>query len=170
MRGEVFGRSPVADAAGASGEVPKSSWATLAIRLIQLHMCALYLFAGLGKLEGQTWWTGEAIWMAIASTEYQSLDVTWLGHHPWMMDMFAHGTVFFELFYPFLIWPRFTRPWMLAIAVSMHLFIAACLGMITFGLAMLIGNLAFVYPATVRKVMDPIARRFSLFVLGDQAS
>ena len=85
------------------------------------------------------------------------------------MDLLAHTTVFFELFYAFLIWPRFTRPWMLATAVGMHLFIASCLGMITFGLAMLIGNLAFIKPATVRWVMDPIARRFALFFLGEQA-
>jgi hypothetical protein len=155
---------------GATGDVPKSTWANVAIRLIQLHMCALYLFAGLGKLEGQTWWTGEAIWLSVASLEYQSLDVTWLGHYPWIMNLLAHTTVFFELFYPFLIWPRFTRPWMLAMAVGMHLFIATCLGMITFGLAMLIGNIAFVRPATVRIVMDPLARRLALLALGDKAA
>lgn len=154
---------------GDSGEVPKSVMANIAIRLIQLHMCALYFYAGLGKLEGQTWWTGEAIWLSIANTGYQSLDVTWLGHFPWVLHFLAHTTVFFELTYPFLIWPRFTRPWMLATAVGMHLFIASCMGMITFGLAMLIGNLAFVRPATVRKVMDPLARRFALFVLGEKA-
>ncbi len=36
----------------------------------------------------------------------------------------------------------------------------------TFGLVMLIGNLAFVSPKTVRKVFDPIARRLSLAVVG----
>ena len=154
---------------GASSEVAKSITATVAIRLIQLHMCSIYLFAGLGKLQGETWWNGYAIWLSIASYEYQSLDVTWLGHVPWLMNLLAHATVFFELFYVFLIWPRFTRPWLLATAVGMHLFIALCMGMITFGLAMLIGNLAFVYPATVRKVMDPLARRFTLFVLGEKA-
>lgn len=154
---------------GATGEVAKSVSANVAIRLMQLHMCAIYLYSGLGKLEGQTWWTGEAIWLSIASLEYQTLDVTWLGHVPWLMDLLAHATVFFELFYCFLIWPRLTRPWMLATAFGLHAFIAVCLGMITFGLAMIIGNLAFVSPATVRKVMDPLARRISLLVLGDKA-
>ncbi|WP_442485039.1 HTTM domain-containing protein [Aeoliella sp. SH292] len=150
-------------------EVPRSWSANLALRLIQIHMCAIYLFAGLGKLEGNTWWTGEAIWLSVANTGYQSLPSTWIGHFPWMMDLLAHTTIFFELFYCVLIWPRFTRPWMLFLAVGMHLFIALCMGMITFGLAMLIGNLAFVYPSTVRKVMDPLARRMSLLVLGDKA-
>lgn len=154
---------------GATGDVPKSSAANVAIRLIQLHMCAFYLFAGLGKLEGFTWWSGDATWLAIASLEYQSLDVTWLGRFPWFLHLMTHVTVFWELSYCFLIWPRFTRPWMLAIAVGTHLFIAVCLGMITFGLVMLIGNLAFVKPVTVRKVMDPLARRFALLVLGDKA-
>lgn len=154
---------------GASGDVPKSVMATVAVRLIQLHMCAIYLFSGLGKLEGTTWWTGEAIWLSIASLEYQSLDVTFLGYQKWLLDLLAHSTVFFELFYCFLIWPRFTRPWLLATAIGMHAFIALCMGMITFGVAMMIGNLAFVYPQTVRKIMDPLARRFSLLLLGDKA-
>jgi hypothetical protein len=151
-------------------EVPRSWSANLALRLIQIHMCAIYLFAGLGKLEGNTWWTGEAIWLSVANTGYQSFDSTWIGHFPWMMDLLAHTTIFFELFYCVLIWPRFTRPWMLFLAVGMHLFIALCMGMITFGLVMLIGNLAFVYPSTVRMVMDPLARRMSLLILGDKAA
>ena len=35
--------------------------ANLAIRLIQVHMCVIYLFSGLGKLKGDTWWEGSAI-------------------------------------------------------------------------------------------------------------
>ena len=33
---------------------------TIATRLIQVHMCIIYLFAGLGKLQGATWWEGQA--------------------------------------------------------------------------------------------------------------
>ena len=28
----------------------------IAIRLIQIHMCVIYFFAGLGKLHGESWW------------------------------------------------------------------------------------------------------------------
>jgi len=51
-------------------------------------------------------------------------------------------------------------------AVMVHLGIVLFLGMPTFGLVMLIGNLAFVSPKTVRKVFDPVARRISLAVVG----
>jgi hypothetical protein len=55
---------------------------------------------------------------------------------------------------------------MLAMAVLVHGGIILALGMPTFGLVMLIGNLAFVSPKTVRKFFDPVARRISLAVVG----
>ena len=39
----------------------------IATRLMQLHICIVYLFAGLGKLQGTSWWNGEAVWGTIAS-------------------------------------------------------------------------------------------------------
>jgi hypothetical protein len=151
---------------GASTEVSPSSAATVAIRLIQLHMCIIYLFSALGKLQGDSWWSGDAVWYSVATLEYQSLDMTWLIDHQWLVNMLTHTTVFFELTYSALIWPRLTRPWMLILAVFVHGGIVVALGMPTFGLVMLIGNLAFVSPKTVRKVFDPIARRISLAVIG----
>jgi hypothetical protein len=151
---------------GASVEVPPSWTANLAIRLIQLHMCIIYLFSALGKLLGPMWWTGDAVWYSVATLEYQTLDLTWLWHYPWLVHLLTHITIFFELSYCALIWPSLTRPWMLLTAVMIHGGIVVALGMPTFGLVMLIGNLAFVSPKTVRKVFDPIARRISLAVVG----
>jgi hypothetical protein len=55
---------------------------TLATRLIQLHLCVIYFFGGLGKARGWMWWDGTAMWFAAASFEYQSLDLTWIGRYP----------------------------------------------------------------------------------------
>ena len=68
----------------------------------------------------------------------------------------THATVFWELSYCALVWPALTRPWVLLMAIFVHGGIALFLGMPTFGLVMLIGNLAFVSPKTVRKVFDPL--------------
>jgi hypothetical protein len=81
----------------------------------------------------------------------------------------THFTVLWELTYPALVWPSLTRPWVLLLAVFVHLGIVIALGMPTFGLVMLIGNLAFVSPKTIRKVFDPIARRMALAVVGKAA-
>jgi hypothetical protein len=117
-------------------------------------MCVVYLFSGLGKLAGVAWWNGAAMWNAIANLEYQSMDMTWIANHAWLAAILTHVTVFWETFYCALIWPRLTRPIMLVIAVGVHLGIGAFLGMWTFGLAMLIGNAAFISPWVVRRVLD----------------
>ena len=151
---------------GARAEVVPSVAANVAIRLIQLHMCIIYLFSGLAKLEGISWRSGVAVWLSVANYEYQSLDMTWLAGWPQIVALLTYVTVFWELFYCCLIWNRYTRPPMLLIAVGVHGGIAASLGMITFGVVMLIGNLAFLTPATVRHAVDPLAARIALAVGG----
>jgi hypothetical protein len=137
---------------------PPSVAANVALRLIQIHLCIIYLYAGMGKLTGLTWWNGMAMWQAVANLEYQSIDLTWLADWPRLLNLLTHVTVFWELFYCVLIWPRATRPLMLALAVPMHLGIALCLGMVTFGLVMLIANLSFVAPGVVRAVLGRCRR------------
>jgi hypothetical protein len=151
---------------GAPNEVPPSSTANLAIRAIQVHMCIIYLFSGIAKLQGEPWVMGEATWISFGMLEYQSIPMTWTAKFPRLLNLMTHVTVFWELSYCALVWPRLTRPWVLAMAVLVHGGIALFLGMPTFGLVMLIGNLAFISPKTVRKVFDPIARRISLAVVG----
>lgn len=127
-----------------------SIWSNVSIRLIQIHMCIVYLFAAIGKLQGETWFTGEAIFNAIASREYQTIDMTWLADHMWLVALMTLLALAWELAYPALIWPRLTRPLMLGVAVLVHLGIGMCMGMLTFGLIMIVGNLAFVDSETLR--------------------
>jgi hypothetical protein len=121
-----------------------SASANLALRLIQVHMCVIYFFAAISKLQGPSWWTGEAMWRAFANLEYQSLDMTWLAWHPWMINVMTHLSVLWELSFCALVWRPRWRPLVLAMAVVLHVGIGACLGMWTFGLIMLVGCLAFV--------------------------
>ena len=142
-----------------------STSANIAIRLIQLHLCIIYLFSGLAKLEGENWLAGTAVWWAVANYEYQSLDATWLAGWPTLVALATHATVFWELFYCFLVWNRFTRPLMLGMALLIHGGIALYMGMITFGLIMIFANMAFISPTTIQAWVDPITRRLSkLFV------
>lgn len=128
--------------------------ANLAIRLMQCHLCVVYLFAGLSKLQGVTWWNGFAVWGGIANQEYQTLDVTWLADWPLVINLLTHLTVAFELSYCVLIWNRWTRPLVLLAACGLHMGIVVALGMPTFGLAMLIANVAFVSPSLIRTLID----------------
>ncbi|MBI2825721.1 MAG: HTTM domain-containing protein [Planctomycetia bacterium] len=139
---------------GTPAPVRDSVSANLAIRLIQVHMCVIYFFAGLSKLQGETWWRGDALWGSVANLEYQSLDLTWLATWPLLVAILTHVTVFWELSFCTLVWVPKLRPLVIALAVPVHLGIAFAMGMITFGLVMLIGCTSFVSPRLVRMLLD----------------
>lgn len=121
--------------------------ANIGTRLLQLHLCVIYMFGGLAKARGVTWWDGTAVWYAVANYEYQSLDMTWLAKYPALIAALSNATLFWEVFYCALVWPRVTRPLVLAVAVGVHGGIALFLGMSTFGLMMIIANGIFIAPA-----------------------
>ena len=108
--------------------MPATSMANLAIRLIQVHMCIVYLFSGIGKLQGEPWVNGTASWVSYAMLEYQSrshfFDMTWMANWPYLLNFMSHATVFWELSYCALVWPALTRPWVLGMAIFVHLGIA----------------------------------------------
>jgi len=135
-------------------EVGPTISGNVAIRLIQIHMCVIYFFAGTRKLLGASWWDGSAMWLSAANYEYQSIDLTWLANWPLLGAALTHLTILSEVFYCVLIWNRLSRPVILFLVIIMHFGIASSMGMIPFGLVMIIGNLAFISPAIVRRILE----------------
>ena len=144
---------------GTSAPPLPSAGANLALRLINVHMCVIYLFAGLSKLQGEAWWTGEAMWQALANMEYQTADMTWLAWHPWLLNLLTHVCVFWEVSFCMLIWRPRLRPLMLAGAVVLHVGIGACLGMWTFALIMLVGCASFLPRSVVSDLLASLGPR-----------
>lgn len=139
---------------GQGRAVESSTMANVALRLIQVHLCIVYLFAGMGKLLGDRWWNGDAIWGAVANYEYQTMDLTWLAEWMWIVNLLTYGALIWEVSYPFLIWPRMTRPLVLAMAILVHLGIGLSMGMMTFGLIMVFANLSFVSSGWIRRIAE----------------
>jgi hypothetical protein len=127
--------------------------ANVATRLFQIHLCVIYLFGGLAKARGDAWWDGLAVWFAVGNYEYQSVDMTWLASFPRLFSTLTHITVFWEVFYCALVWPRLTRPVVLLLAVAVHGGIAMFMGMITFGTMMIVANMIFLEPDWIRKLL-----------------
>lgn len=128
-----------------------SSMVTVSTRLIQIHLCIVYLFGGISKLRGEMWWDGTAMWFSAVAYEYQSLDLTWIGRYPIFGAILTHVTVFWETFYCALVWQRWSRFVMLGLAVLVHGGIAIYLGMITFGWMMIVANFAFIEPEWIER-------------------
>lgn len=130
----------------------------VATRLIQLHLCVIYIFGGLSKMRGEMWFDGSAMWYTLVNYEYQSLDMTWIGKYPFIIASLTAITIFWETFYCALIWPRLTRPLALAAAFFVHGGIAIALGMVTFGTGMILANLAFLEPEFTKRLLSKSPR------------
>jgi hypothetical protein len=143
-------------AAGAAEDylaVVPSMWATLAVRLVQVHLCVIYLMMGLAKLSGpnQTWWEGDSVWWLAARPGTRLVDLTdVLARHEYLVNAWTHLIPAFELAFPILVWNRLARPLLLVLAVPIWLSLALVSGLPLFCSLMLIGNLAFVSPAAWR--------------------
>ncbi|MGE0171288.1 MAG: HTTM domain-containing protein [Oligoflexales bacterium] len=115
-----------------------TSQTTIALRVIQIHLCLVYFVAGWGKMQGHMWWTGEAIWRSLLLPEYQSFDFYWLAKVPFIATLAAWGTLILETLYPVFIWFRKTRlPWVVAV-IGLHLGIAVFQGLELFGATMIV--------------------------------
>jgi hypothetical protein len=128
----------------AAGRGPRgpSSTARLSLRVIQLHLCMVYLAGGLMKASGAQWWDGDAIWRSVMLPEYRQLDFSWLADHPWIARVSGWMVLLVETGYPIFIWPRRTRrPWILA-AAAMHLGIALFMGLGIFAAIMIVFTVA----------------------------
>lgn len=119
------------------------SWAAaLSYRVLQLHLCIVYLMSGIAKVQGEQWHNGEAMWRVLSQPEYAQFDMFWTADFPWLLQLLGWSTLFVELGYAVLIWPPRTRPFMLCAIVGMHVGIAVLMGLWGFGAVMIILNLA----------------------------
>jgi predicted DCC family thiol-disulfide oxidoreductase YuxK len=124
-----------------------SPWAGACIRLVQIQMAVLFFYSATDKLRIEEWWNGDAIWLALTTYEfYHPTLLHLLARHYWLVNLSTYATLLIELAFPFLIWQRRTRPYLLAAAIVLHLLFGVLLRLIYFSFAMTIGHLSFLYP------------------------
>jgi hypothetical protein len=136
-----------------SGPEPTVS-ANFALRLMQVHFCIIYMAAGLSKLTGSSWWSGTALWGTVANYEFTPLrfafyaeSLRWLCQHRLLWEIVMTGGILYtlalEIAFPFLVWQNRFRGLMIAGSVVLHTVIALTMGLIGFGLFMLVLVLSF---------------------------
>jgi hypothetical protein len=129
-----------------------SPWTGACTRLIQIQMAVLFFYSAISKLGGEDWWNGDAVWVAFTTGEHYNrfiLDV--LASHYWVVNLGTYGTIFIEIAFPFLIWQRGTRPFLLALAIFLHLQFCF-LGLFYFSFVMIMGHASFVRPAWLSRL------------------
>jgi predicted DCC family thiol-disulfide oxidoreductase YuxK len=129
-----------------------SPWTGACTRLMQIQMAVLFFYSGVSKLGGDDWRSGDAVWVAFYTGEHYNefvLDV--LASHYWVVNLATYGTILIEIAFAFLIWQRGTRPFLLALAIFLHL--QFCwLGLFYFSLVMIMGHMSFVRPSWLSRL------------------
>jgi hypothetical protein len=143
---------------------PPSWTATVSTRLIQVHLTLAYAAMALAKFNDaqavddgayHAWWMGEAVWWLAARPNSPLFDVTGLlSNNVLLVNAWTHAIVLFEAGFAIFIWRPSFRRCLLWIAVPMWLSLAVITGLAPFCLLMLIGNLAFVRPEEMRRLVD----------------
>jgi hypothetical protein len=113
------------------------------IRFVQIQLCFVYFFSGFGKILGTNWFDGNAMWYVINTFSPKSISIyqSLFGNSPIFFISIGLITVFFELFYPFLVFYKKTRTITLTSIIFIHIGIIVFMKFYTFGLIMIILNL-----------------------------
>jgi CubicO group peptidase (beta-lactamase class C family) len=128
------------------------------LRVMQVHLCVIYLAAGLDKAMGSQWWNGEAIWQTVSQPIFSTIDLTWLARYPWIPMFAGLGTLVVEIGYAALIWPRRTRRLWAGATIGFHLGAFFFMGLVFFSSVMiLLTSCLFLIPEDVSKC--PVASR-----------
>jgi hypothetical protein len=142
----------------------------LAIHLIQVNLCCIYLVSGLSKLAGPSWWQLNAVWLTMANPEFSPLYfppfyafLSWLCSHRLLWEIAICGaslfTLFTEISFAFLVWLPRWRFFIIAMALMMHTGIAVFMGLNTFSMMMGVMLLSFVPPQVIEAALAKLRLR-----------
>ncbi len=134
-----------------SERAEKGDWLnTISLRFVQIQLCVIYMFSGLEKLKGFSWWEGTAIWEALSFYDFTLIDFSFLLSLPLLAGVITAFTVLFEIYFPVLVWTKLKKI-LLILGLCFHTGIAICLNIYFFSLIMLSAYIVFIPPETLRR-------------------
>lgn len=138
-----------------SERTEKGDWLnTVSLRFIQIQLCVIYMFSGLEKLKGSSWWEGTAIWEALSFYDFALLDFSFLLSVPLLSGALVVFTVLFEIYFPVLVWIPKLRKTLLILGMLFHLGIGLSLNIYFFSLIMLSAYITFIPAESLKRFLS----------------
>lgn len=128
----------------------------IAWRLMQIQLCVIYGFSGLEKLKGVRWWDGSALWDVLSMGNMQRWDLSFVAHAPVLLATGVYIVLFWEIYFPVLIWVRNLRNVMLLFGVGMHIGIFLFMNLPSFGAMMIALYILFLDPRDVSDTLNRV--------------
>ena len=111
-------------------------------RVLQIHLCLIYFFAGLAKCLGAGWWNGDSIWRSLTRSPFNVIPAEFLLRWSSLLPLLGISICLLEIGYPFFIWLKKTRKLWLVSILAMHVGIGITMGLYLFALILIVLNVA----------------------------
>ena len=128
------------------------------MRLIQVQLAFLYLYAFVWKAMGNMWLQGTAVYYTSRLVEYWRFPVPYVFEHMWSIHLWTWGTLGIELALGTLVWVKEFKYWVLLAGVLLHLCVGYSMNIPLFGLVMISAYVTFVEPADLERSLASLSR------------
>lgn len=119
----------------------KTAFHNMALAGIKIQICLAYFLAAWFKLTDVAWLHGSAVHHIFQIPEYAN-DLL-MSLPLWLCILLNYATMAYQLLFPFTIWFRSCKIYLLAFGILQHLVIAFCMGLFSFGIIMIICYILF---------------------------
>ncbi len=107
-----------------------------------IQICMVYFLSALAKLNSAEWLNGSAIATTLQIKQY-ALEPFSDTKQNALSFILNYVVLFYQLFFPLVIWFKKIKKPFLIIGIIMHLFIAFAMGLMSFGFIMILGYVYF---------------------------
>jgi uncharacterized membrane protein YphA (DoxX/SURF4 family) len=131
-----------------------------ALRLIQIQISMVYIFTVWAKARGDRWVSGTAVAESMRVGDIARFGVPFrITDSVLLANVLTYGTLAAELALAILIWNRHLRPWVVALGISLHLFIEVTLALGFFSTIMIMSYLTFVPEDAMERFLARLRQR-----------
>ena len=101
--------------------LPLSEWTASAwpLRLLQCHLCAMYLTVGWSRIEASGWIAGHVVFEAVTTSLHSRLVIDWTPFQP-LLSASTWAVFVLEPAAPFLLWVPFVGGFIAYALLAMH--------------------------------------------------
>jgi hypothetical protein len=115
-----------------------------AVIAVMVQVCMVYFFAALAKLGDESWLHGTAVLKTVQVEQYSLHSI--VAHaekFSWLFIALNYIVLVYQLLFPVLIWIKRIKKPLLVIGILTHLYIAFVMGLVSFGLIMILPYIYF---------------------------
>jgi hypothetical protein len=116
----------------------------LGVLLVMIQICLVYFFAAFAKLTDQSWLSGNAVYFTSQINHYSlPFILNNLSGLGFLFKLLNYLVITYQILFPFVVWIKKIKKPFIVVGIVMHLYIAFVMGLVSFGLIMIIPYIFF---------------------------